>query len=451
LIPNALKVAFRRFSSIGITDGMTIPKRKQVRLVNHVALSMSLLALPYFFIFTHFNLHQAAFYVIHILVLYIISLILNYTHHSYIAGLIQIATQIMFLPFYSVYLGITSGAHLLLVPLSILPYMFFSHDDAKPYLRVSLGIIGLGMVFLWASHMFTLFTPVHIPLYVSRILYTCAFATTVFLVIIEAHIFSLGETRAFRTLMLSKNRQRALIKHADYARLVQNIAHEFKNPLQMLQSTADLKQMEAIDINEFCSSIQYSVERLNRIIQPMLSYMNPFDKYTFKICNLHTIATNVRNLCAIKCQSAGIQISVNCQALNPTIYADSHAVGQVLINLISNSISALAHEPHPSIQLIVTNQLAVLDNKEEMCVAISVHDNGCGMEIKNIEEISIPYESSRKTTLNVGLGMSIVAKTVHDHGGVLDISSEKNNGTTITCWFKCHDASSDAENSEPVT
>jgi signal transduction histidine kinase len=64
-------------------------------------------------------------------------------------------------------------------------------------------------------------------------------------------------------------------------------------------------------------------------------------------------------------------------------------------------------------------------------VEYQVRDNGCGMEEetrKKIFQIFFSTKGSRGT----GLGLMIAKKIVDEHGGVIDVSSQKGNGTVFT-------------------
>ena len=65
-----------------------------------------------------------------------------------------------------------------------------------------------------------------------------------------------------------------LTQYADYAKLVQSIAHEFKNPLQMLQGTAEIGLLKDSKDRELFDTIISSIDRLNNVIQPLLLYLN---------------------------------------------------------------------------------------------------------------------------------------------------------------------------------
>ena len=76
----------------------------------------------------------------------------------------------------------------------------------------------------------------------------------------------------------SRDMQERLTQHAEYAKLVQSIAHEIKNPLQMIQGTAEVGLEKESDRSESFAIILNGIERLNNVIQPLLLYLNKHPK-----------------------------------------------------------------------------------------------------------------------------------------------------------------------------
>ena len=78
-------------------------------------------------------------------------------------------------------------------------------------------------------------------------------------------------------------------------------------------------------------------------------------------------------------------------------------------------------------------------------VNISIIDNGCGMNEEDLKSIFVPYQTSKTTSTNVGLGLSIVYKIIQDHKGLIKINSTLGEGTTVSVWFQMGDEVSSNE------
>jgi signal transduction histidine kinase len=115
-------------------------------------------------------------------------------------------------------------------------------------------------------------------------------------------------------------------------------------------------------------------------------------------------------------------------------YGDPKAIGQIFINLITNSIDAIGHNGG-RIMIDLINQPYYHNSQEKNGIKVDIIDNGCGIDEAHLKKIFVPYETSKKNKNNVGLGLSIVSKIIEDHNGLIKISSLKGAGTTISIFL----------------
>ena len=122
---------------------------------------------------------------------------------------------------------------------------------------------------------------------------------------------------------------------------------------------------------------------------------------------------------------AGILMQLDEKDPGLVIRADRGLLDQVLINLIRNSMDALHGRAEAKIMLAA----ARLDEGIE----ISVSDNGEGIEESMLEEVFIPFFTTR--TRGAGIGLSLVRQIMRLHGGHVRISSRKGKGTSVCLVF----------------
>lgn len=112
--------------------------------------------------------------------------------------------------------------------------------------------------------------------------------------------------------------------------------------------------------------------------------------------------------------------------LNATINVDLKLIQQVFINLINNSIHALKDRENPTIKvncIIETAQTTIV-----------VSDNGKGIEEKIMNQIFIPFYTTKK--FGSGIGLSLSKNILKKHGGNLLVTSEVDKHTTFSLVFK---------------
>jgi polar amino acid transport system substrate-binding protein len=102
------------------------------------------------------------------------------------------------------------------------------------------------------------------------------------------------------------------------------------------------------------------------------------------------------------------------------IRGNGQKLEQVIINLIQNGCEALAS---PEAVLAVR-----VDRKNATCV-ISVRDEGQGISTLDIPKLTDPFFTTKRESGGTGLGLSVSAGIVKEHGGRLEFESEVDKGT----------------------
>lgn len=121
----------------------------------------------------------------------------------------------------------------------------------------------------------------------------------------------------------------------------------------------------------------------------------------------------------------GIEVTVKIPNDPPYVFVDSEYFEQALINLIFNACEAIVQAPKE-------RKLLTIEVYQGMqWVTISVTDNGCGIEEKNLVNIFTPLFSSKPMTKNWGVGLSLTYKIITAFNGKINVKSEVGIGTTF--------------------
>ncbi|MFN3665822.1 MAG: sensor histidine kinase, partial [Sediminibacterium sp.] len=105
---------------------------------------------------------------------------------------------------------------------------------------------------------------------------------------------------------------------------------------------------------------------------------------------------------------------------------DHNLIEQVLINLILNAMDAVKESQDPRITLSATS----LPNKK---VVIKVADNGIGMSEEVMNNIFIPFFSTKKN--GSGIGLSLCKQIMMLHKGNITVQSVEGTGTVFALQF----------------
>lgn len=109
----------------------------------------------------------------------------------------------------------------------------------------------------------------------------------------------------------------------------------------------------------------------------------------------------------------------------PLLTGNFQRLEQVLVNLIQNACQAL---PGPHKGVLVSTAY----DPETARIVIAVRDEGSGIASEHLPHIMDPLFTTRQDSGGVGLGLSISAQIVAEHGGTMFFASQVGSGTTVT-------------------
>jgi two-component system, NtrC family, sensor histidine kinase HydH len=73
-------------------------------------------------------------------------------------------------------------------------------------------------------------------------------------------------------------------------------------------------------------------------------------------------------------------------------------------------------------------------------VALRVQDDGCGIPQESLNQVFDPFFTTKKRGQGTGLGLSMVAQIVRNHGGRVELESAPGQGTCVTLWWPVTEA-----------
>ena len=228
---------------------------------------------------------------------------------------------------------------------------------------------------------------------------------------------------------------------AEIGEMSAGFAHEINNPLQIiraeqtlietilfdLKKSGDLKQSEDLsDLQDSTHQINVQIDRCAKITQALLKFAREKEPAAREI-DLRTLIPQTLDLVAKKASVDGIAIKKEIPDEVPPIHVDASELEQVLINLFNNAIDAIIGKHGSS-----GGKLSVGVQSANGRVEISIADNGCGISPENMKNIFTPFFTTKPVGKGTGLGLSICFGIIDKMGGSIEVSSEKDRGTTFT-------------------
>jgi signal transduction histidine kinase len=130
-----------------------------------------------------------------------------------------------------------------------------------------------------------------------------------------------------------------------------------------------------------------------------------------------------RELVQWKIAARGLSLAVRTEDDLPLLATNPDQLQQVLLNLLLNACDA----SEKGQQVLVTAR--ALGGRE---VELSVVDNGCGIAAEHINPVFDPFFTTKKRGEGTGLGLTIVAGLVRNHGGHINLANNPGAGVTVT-------------------
>ncbi len=206
-------------------------------------------------------------------------------------------------------------------------------------------------------------------------------------------------------------------RSAAWGEVARRLAHEIKNPLTPIQLSAEqmrrqllrgLDTQHARILERATHTIVQQVDAIKQMVDAFSEYARAPEVQLARF-SLNQLAAEMVEL--YRLQDPGIDIVVELDPQLPEIEADRGRVRQILANLLSNAIEALAGVGGAAITVRTRWVLTAPVAQAE----ITVSDNGPGFREDILGRAFEPYVTSKAR--GTGLGLAIVQRIVEEHGG----------------------------------
>tara|TARA_B100000676_G_scaffold313456_1_gene394995 strand:+ start:5904 stop:7004 length:1101 start_codon:yes stop_codon:yes gene_type:complete len=220
------------------------------------------------------------------------------------------------------------------------------------------------------------------------------------------------------------------------------LAHEIKNPLAGIRGAAQLLE-SIVDTGDrgLAELIKEETDRICNLVDRM-SVFGDDGPIRREETNIHEVLDRVQALAKAEF-SDSIIFETKFDPSLPMILANKDQLIQVFLNLVKNSVEAISEENGKIIFETAFKRgvsFATLGSRKKVYIPllVSVTDNGSGIPEDLQANLFDPFVSTKAG--GTGLGLALVGKIVHDHGGVVEFDTD-GNGTTFRLYFPIVDHS----------
>ena len=217
------------------------------------------------------------------------------------------------------------------------------------------------------------------------------------------------------------------------------VAHDLNNVFHPIGAGIHLLRtvkMPEPERDKIFKTIADAAERGAQLVKQMVRFAKGANGHK-KGVKLEPLMREVVDFLNLKDQRIKIEIDVSPNL--PPLTGDTVQLHQVLMNLCTNARDAMpaAGDLLIDARVVQLKDFRPLSSRMEVTgdfVCVNVSDTGIGMTAEVIAKIFDPYFST-KGEHGSGLGLSIVASIMDDHGGFIDVQSKPGFGSTFALYF----------------
>jgi len=220
-------------------------------------------------------------------------------------------------------------------------------------------------------------------------------------------------------------------KLAGMGRMVAGIAHEIRNPLGIIRSTAELllkRNKDSDGVNaKLLSAIFDESKRLSKTVGDFLDYARPKSPRQENV-DLALILDQALTFLESKCEEQGVAVTRD-YAPGLAVRGDKDLLYRAVYNILSNALESLAEDKVRAREPAI----AVTATVSEEAVVLAVTDSGPGFCPENKARLLDPFFTTKDA--GTGLGLAIVRNIVESHNATLSLDDVPDGGARVTMTF----------------
>lgn len=209
--------------------------------------------------------------------------------------------------------------------------------------------------------------------------------------------------------------------------VVSSIAHNLSNPLNIISGNADYLLLEKKENDEGYEELKVIIEETTRItksIRQLLNFSKPVT-LTREPLNINEIMKEIIENAKFISGNKVIEFKKSFNKNLPEVKADKDLIRDVFLNIINNSIQAVASK----------GTIGIKTSFNDNFIITELSDTGTGISKENLEKIFKPFFSTKGYGKGTGLGLSFAERVIKEHKGKIEVTSTQSKGTTFKIFL----------------
>lgn len=175
---------------------------------------------------------------------------------------------------------------------------------------------------------------------------------------------------------------------------------------------------------QMLDDMQEGAKRIKRIVEDLKDFARRNDETTSEPVDLNMVVRLAVRLVEVTIRKSTNHFTVNYGENLLPVRGHAQRIEQVVVNLILNACQAL---PDPGRGITLETGFAA----DTQTVWARVHDEGAGIAPEHLVHLTDPFFTTKRESGGTGLGLSVSAGIVKEHGGELHFDSQPGGGTTV--------------------
>lgn len=197
------------------------------------------------------------------------------------------------------------------------------------------------------------------------------------------------------------------------------LAHEIRSPLSAIKGFAQYILKRNDNSPETAEDLEVIItesKRLEKLVNDLLLFAGTTNVNSEEF-SLNTLINEIWEM--LTCETTAPKFSLDTNLKSDTVYSDRMKFRHIIFNVLQNSLEALGEN----------GEIRILLSEEGAILLIEVSDNGCGMDVAELEKARLPFQTTKAK--GTGLGLSIVDKNLQILKGSMTIFSKISEGTKV--------------------
>ncbi|WP_299472390.1 PAS-domain containing protein [uncultured Roseibium sp.] len=223
--------------------------------------------------------------------------------------------------------------------------------------------------------------------------------------------------------------------------LLAGVAHELNNPLSIIVGYAQMLEGKLDDpvLSKRVDRIAQAADRSARIVKTFLA-MARQKPAKIEQLSLNEIVTVAQEIAGYGLRANGAALRTDLDETLPLVTGDGDQLVQVFTNLIVNAEHALAPKGEEGALLL----RSFYDSESDQSV-IEIRDNGPGIPEDLQARIFEPFFTTKDVGEGTGVGLAFSHRIIDTHGGVLEVVSHPDQGTSIFVRLQSVEANTNSD------